>query len=299
MAKNKLIHFEPQEKLVEKAREYIEDVQLFLEQRERAVPVLLRALKIADRRFKRRIILLLGGFAKPEIVGPLYEMMKNQAEDEAVRHDAAVQLAVTLPFLDDCGSLIDTLLEDLKSEDPELRANAAFALGWEGNTRAAIPLIELLYDPDVQVQQSAVNALSNLRDDRILKLLLERLEHGPHEQKRSILYNLWRFHSKREAVIGVYRTYLENNDDELRFDAMILLGSMIEPAEFLDLYRKCLQDRDARIREQALSDLEELDLDRLTSLEGEIRPLLKDVEPKVRQAAIKLLKKIDKLPLKP
>ncbi|MBW1675974.1 MAG: HEAT repeat domain-containing protein [Deltaproteobacteria bacterium] len=46
--------------------------------------------------------------------------------------------------------------------------HAAFVLGWEGNARAAIPLIELLYDSDIRVQQTVVNALSNLRDDRIL-----------------------------------------------------------------------------------------------------------------------------------
>jgi HEAT repeat protein len=297
--RNNLINFDPKAHILEKARAYIEDLPRFLEERERAVPILLRALKMADRRFKHRIILLLGGFAKREIVGPLYEIMKNPLEDEGVRHDASIQLAVTLPFLNDAQSLIDALLADLKSEDPELRANAAFALGWEGNVQAGIPLIELLYDPEVPVQQSAVNALANLRDDRILKLLLERLAHGPQEQKRAILYNLWRFYSKREAVIDVYQKYLETEDDELRFDALILLASMVEPAEFLDLYRNCLQDRNPRIREQVLSELEELGPSRLASLEDEIRPLLKDAEPKVRQAAIKLLKKIDRPPSTP
>ena len=293
MSKNKLIKFEPQAKLVEKARAYIDDVQLFLEDRDRAVPILLRALKVADRKFKRRIILLLGGFAKQDVIGPLYEMMKNPTEDEVVRHDASVQLAVTLPFIGEAPPLVDALIKDLKSDDPELRSNAAFALGWEGNSRAAIPLVDLLYDPNVQVQQAAVNALSNLRDDRILNLLVERLEHGPREQKRTILYNLWRFYSKREAVISVYRNYLESGDDELRFDALVLLGSMVEPEDFLELYRRCLKDRDPRIREQALSELEEVDGSRLRPLEIEIRPLVQDADPKVRQAAIKVLKKID------
>jgi HEAT repeat protein len=293
---NNLISFEPKARILEKAQAYIEDVPRFLEERERAVPILLRALKMADRRFKRRIILLLGGFAKREIVGPLYAIMKDPVEDEGVRYDASVQLAVTMPFLSDAQPLIDALLADLKSDDPELRANAAFALGWEGNVQAAIPLIELLYDPAVPVQQSAVNALANLRDDRILNLLLERLTHGPHEQKRSILYNLWRFYSKREAVIGVYQHYLKTEDDELRFDALVLLASMAEPAEFLDIYRNCLKDRDPRIREQALREMEAFDPSRLASLEEEIRPLLKDVEPKVRQAAVEVFKKIDNQP---
>jgi hypothetical protein len=75
-------------------------------------------------------------------------------------------------------------------------------LGWEGNTQVVIPLIELLYDPDINVQQTAVSALSNLRNDRITGLMLERLEHGPLEQKRSIFFNLWRFYPNVAETFG-------------------------------------------------------------------------------------------------
>ena len=92
-------------------------------------------------------------------------------EDEEVRHDAAIQLSVTGSFLREPQALIDQLVAALKNTDPILRAGAAFALGWRGNAAAAIPLIELLYDPDAQVQQAAVNALSNLQDDRIAQLI--------------------------------------------------------------------------------------------------------------------------------
>jgi len=109
----------------------------------------------------------------------------NESEDS--HHDASIQLSVICSVLEDPQPLIDRILEDVKNQDPLVRLNAAFALGWEGNAQAAISLIELFYDPDERVQQSAVNALSNLRDDQILSLMLERLEHGALEQKRTIL----------------------------------------------------------------------------------------------------------------
>jgi HEAT repeat protein len=292
MSKNNIINFEPQDRLLEKAQQYVDSVEDFLEERETAVPLLLRALKFADRRLKRKIILLLGGFAKQEIALPLYKMMIDPAEEEDVRHDASIQLSVTFPFLEEPQALIDSLMKDLKSQDPELRANAAFALGWEGNGQAAIPLIELLYDPNVQVQQSAVNALSNLRDDRILDLMLERLEHGPREQKRTILYNLWRFYSRRKEVIAVYLRYLEHDDNGLRFDALVLLGSMIEIEAYIPIYLNCLKDRDSRIRELALKELSGLEKDALLPLKAELEPLLSDPDMQVKQAALKALKNL-------
>jgi len=289
----KIINFEPQERLLEKAQKYIDDVALFVDDKKNAVPLLLRALKLADRRLKHKILLMLGGFAKQEIAWPLYQMMTDPAEDEDVRHDASIQLSVTLPFLKDSQKLIDCLLEDLKRSDTEIRVNAAFALGWEGNSQAAIPLIELLYDPDIQVQQTAVNALSNLRDDRILNLLLERLAHGPREQKRTILFNLWRFYSKREEVTAVYLKYLEHEDEGLRFDALVLLGSVIETVDHIDVYRKCLKDPEPRIRELALKNLAELEAADLAGLETDIRHLMSDPEMKVKQAAVKALKRMN------
>ena len=37
--------------------------------------------------------------------------------------------------------------------------HVAFALGWEGNSQAAMCLIELVYDSDIEVQPTAVKVL--------------------------------------------------------------------------------------------------------------------------------------------
>jgi HEAT repeat protein len=219
-------------------------------------------------------------------------MMVNPHESEESRREASIQLSVIFPFLKDPQPIIDRLLEDLKNADPELRLNAAFALGWEGNDQVVIPLIELLYDPDINVQQTAVSALSNLRDDRIIGLMLERLEHGPLEQKRSILFNLWRFYSKRDEVVSIYLKYLDHENSDLRFDALVLLSSVTDASEHVKVFRKCLRDQDSRVRALALKDLHEISREVLLGFKAEIEGMLSDPDMKVKQEAIKILKKI-------
>ncbi len=292
MKKNRVIEFDPRERILEKAKKYVGSLELFSAEADQAIPLLLKALKYADRDLKHTIMSVLGSFAKEEIVCPLYDMMTDPSENEEVRHDAAIQLSVIGAFLKDPQPLSDRLLKEIESPDAERRLHATFALGWEGNFQAAIPLIERLYDSEVRIQQTAVNALCNLRDDRTLRLLLDRLDHGLLEQKRSILLNLWRFYSKKEEVKEVYLNYLEHKDPGLRFDALVCLGLITEVEKYLEVYRRCLKDRDGRIRELALKRLvEEVGESVLESLRGEIEPLLKDSDIKVQKAALKILEK--------
>jgi len=292
MSKTRIIPFETRDQVLQHAQAYLDSVQLFLEEREKAVPVLLKALRHADRHLRHEIMLLLGSFAKQEVAWPLYEMMTDPHEAEESRHDASIQLSMIFPFLKDPQPIIDRLLEHLTHDDPLMRMNAAFALGWEGNTQAAIPLIERLYDPDTRVQQNAVNALANLRDDRILYLMLERLEHGSRDQKRAILFNLWRFYSRRDEVVSVYLEYLNHDDDDLRFDALVLLGLVTDAKTHLDIYVQSLRDQDPRIRALALRELAEFGKEDLLSLKKTIEGMLSDPEMGVKRAAMEVLKKL-------
>ncbi len=291
MSKTNVIPFEGREQLLKHAQLYLESIALFLEERDKAVPLLLKAMKHADRGLKHKIMFLLGSFAKQEAAWPLYEIMIDPHESEDSRHDASIQLSVIFPFLKDPQPIVDRLLQDLKNDDPLMRLNAAFALGWEGNAQAAIPLIERLYDPDTGVQQNAVNALANLRDDRILSLLLERLKHGSFEQKRAILFNLWRFYSKKDEVVSVYLEYLEHENDDLRFDALVLLGLVTDANTHLKVYARALSDTDPRIRALALRELGEFGKDALSALKDKIEGMLSDPEMGVKRAAMEVLKK--------
>lgn len=288
----KIIPFKAQKHLLEKSRCYIDNLELFMNERDIAVPLLLKALRHADRQLKHRIILLLGGFAKEEIAWPLYEMMTDASEDEVLRHDASIQLSVTMPFLRQPQTLVDRLLAALRSTEPELRAYAAFALGWKGNAQAAISLIDLLYDPDPLVQQAAVNALANLQDDRIFSLLVDRLERADLEQRRSIIYNLWRFAGKHPEAATVYLRSIDSKEDELRFDALVLLGLISNVRDHLAVYRRCMKDDDPKIRELAFRELAALSPSELDPLRGEIEAGLKDPNMAVKRAAVDILKNI-------
>ena len=288
----KIIDFESREHLFKKVESYIESIELFLEEQDKAVPMLLKALKYADQELKHEIILLLGSWAKQEVAWPLYEILTDTKENKDIRNSASIELSVIFPFLKEPQPLLERLLEDIKSPHAELRIYAAFALGWEGNTQAAIPLIELLYDSDIRVQQTAVNALSNMRDDRIFSLMLERLEHGPFEQKRCILLNLWRFYSKHKEVISVYLTYLNHENADLRFNALVLLGSITEVKDYVSVYRRCLKDNDTRIRALALRELNEANREDLLGFKDEIEEMLSEPDMKVKQAAINILKRL-------
>jgi HEAT repeat protein len=285
MKKNRVIEFEPRKRILENARQYVDSVELFLEERDQATPLLLKALKLADRGLKHEIMLVLGSFAKQEVAWPLYEIMIDPAGTEEIRHDAAIQLSAVGPFLKDPQPLVERLLQEIENPDAERRLHATFAIGWRGNSAAAIPLIERLYDPDQRVQQTAVNALCNLRDDRILDLLVDRLDRGSREQKRIILFNLWRFDSKAAAVAEIYLKCLQDENPDIRSDALVCMRPIItQVRERLGVYRKCLKDEDSRIRELALKRLaEEARESVLESLRAEIESLLDAPDMKVKK----------------
>ena len=290
MKKNRVIKFDSKERILKTARNYVESMDTFFDESDRAIPLLLKAMKLADRDFKREIILLLGSFAKEAIVWPLYDLMTDSSESEEIRHDAAIQLSVIGPFLKTPQELANRLQEEIESSDAERRLHATFAMGWRGNSQAAISLVERLYDDDPRVRETAVNALCNLRDERVLDLLLDRLNHGPVEQKKVILFNLWRFDSKREKVTQVYIKCLEHEDPDLRFDALVCLGPITGVRGHVDVYRKCLQDQDSRIRELALKRLAEEPTESvLQSLRAEIESLIHDPDMKVKRAALQTL----------
>ncbi len=292
MTKNKVIAFQPKERMIQKALLYVNDSEQFLNEIDTAVPLLLKVFKRAGAEFKDEIIFLLGGVAQNQVIWPLYEIMTDTGENEVTRHSAASQISVTAAFLEDTADLTEKLLMDIEGPDPVLRRLAAFAVGWEKNEKAAIPLIGLMYDDDPDIQKTAVNALANLRDGRLLKILLDRLEHGPQEQKRAILFNLWRFSDRREEVIQVYLKHLDHKNESLRFVTLAVFDSITEAKDYIPIYRRCLRDPYARVRELALKRLTALSVERLTDLRDRIKELSADPDRAVKKAATALINKL-------
>jgi hypothetical protein len=121
---------------------------------------------------------------------------------------------------------------------------------------------------------------------------VDRLNNGSLEQKKIILFNLWRFHSKQEEVTKIYLKYLRDENPEVRFDALVCMGPITEVCDHLEVYCECLRDKNGRIRELALNRLsEEVGESVLESLRAEVEPLLDDPDMKIKSAALKILKK--------
>jgi len=92
-------------------------------------------------------------------------------------------------------------------------------------------------------------------------------------KKRCILLNLWRFHSKQKEVISVYLKYLNHENADLRFNALVLLGSITEAKDYVSVYSRCLRDKDTRIRALALKELNEANRDDLLGFKDEIEAM--------------------------
>ncbi len=280
-----VIPFDSRQRLLEQARNYVDDPGRVLSEREKAVPVLLKALKAADLDFRRKIILLLGSFAKEQACQPLYDIMKDPSEPDELRDQAAIHLCVLAPFLEDSQALMLKLLNDLKNPDTDIRVRAIMALGWEGNLAAALPLIECLFDRNEEVQEVAVNALCNLKDSHVVDLFEDRMKHGSLDQKRAILFNLWRFRDREEEVAAIYRRELEQGDAALRIDVLLVLGQITAQENNTPIYREFLKDPNPRIRALAIERLGELD----ALSQEEILSFLDDTDMEVKRAALDII----------
>lgn len=292
-----IIPFDGRERLLLKVRGYLSAVDELLRDGDQGIEVLLKAFDCADDDLKVKIVIMLGTIARPKVIWSLLDIMRNQELGEAIRQAAAIQISVVGAFIDDTDDLVAELRSDLDDEVPFARANAAFALGWEGNMTAAPDLIDCLSDEDMEVQLAAVNALSNLHDDSLFTLLAQRLQKGAKEQQRSILYNLGHFPTRHGESAQICRSYLHHSDADLRYDALVVLHGVSEPFQDLALYEHCLDDADVRIRELALMRLRKIERSLLKPLMPKIRAMVNDPGTRVRQAATRLTHHIDSISL--
>jgi HEAT repeat protein len=292
-----IILFDAKARAVAKAQYYLSDMEGLIRDGERAIAFLLQALGAADDDLKLRIVLVLGAIADSRVIAPLYALMRDERQSESLRHAAAVQLSLLGDKVEDPRQWVADLIEDLDNEDPFMRATAAFALGWEGNQQAITPLLEALCDPDMEVQQAAVSALTNIKDEPLFDVLIERLMSGPKEQQRCILYHLSCFGTRRREVMGICARYLDHPDADLRYDALVVLDAVNPIDKPLPLYLQSLTDPDPRIREVALVYLAAEDKTRLQRLEPEVLALVSDPVPNIRRAATRLLHHIQDGPM--
>jgi HEAT repeat protein len=152
-----------------------------------------------------------------------------------------------------------------------------------------LDLLELLYDDDAEVQEAAVEALTNLGDPRIVVPFIERLSAAPLAQQKVILYNIERFAAADGRVAETYREYLGHPNPELRLDALSLLGRVSSISEHLEDYAVCLADSDPAVRALALDQLFHQVPRTLSTLAPQISALTNDPRAEIRKRASTLL----------
>ena len=81
----------------------------------------------------------------------------------------------------------------LHDDDPEVRKEAALALGIIGDERAVEPLIDALHDDDLEVREWAAWALGMVGDERAVEPLIDALLHDEDPRVRwRVIYALER-----------------------------------------------------------------------------------------------------------
>ena len=103
----------------------------------------------------------------PASVEPLARQLKSN--DAEIRAQAANALARLRQPID---AAVPALIEALNDGDADVRANAARALGASKDARAVEPLVKLLGDKNDRVQVNAVRALTALNDRRAVEPLV-------------------------------------------------------------------------------------------------------------------------------
>jgi HEAT repeat protein len=149
----------------------IEDVTERLEREREQSTSMLEALSDKDWRVRREAVREVSQRAAPEAIAVLLNSVAERHHDPALLNSALQVLAAA--------SNVDTLsplAELLQGPDPNLRMQAALALGEQHDLRAAGALIKALKDDDTNVRYHAIEALGKLKAADAVDALVEIVE---------------------------------------------------------------------------------------------------------------------------
>lgn len=178
----------------------------------------------------------------------------------------------------------------LKNQNPEVRLYAAIELGKLGDVRAVEPLIAALSDQDMNVRESAIEALGNLGKAAVVPLIarLQDYDAGVRSGASDALVKVG------EPAIEPLIACLKDNDADVRRRAAIALSKLGDVRAVAPLIA-CLKDNDADMRSGVSDALVKMG-------EPAIEPLiacLKDNDADVRGRASDALITLDELSVKP
>ena len=208
-------------------------------------------------------------------------MLQDQRKDPEVRKNAAEALGkIKDP------RAVEPLIEALKDKDFRVRWNAAEALGEIGDPKAVKPLIAALKDENSGVRSSAAFALGEIQDPRAVEPLIEALKDEDSDVRRRAATALGKIQDPR-AVEPLIEA-LKDEDSGVRWRAAKALGEIGDPKAITPLIA-ALKDENSGVCSSAAFALGEIQDPKA------VEPLieaLKDKDSWVRWNAAEALGKI-------
>lgn len=173
----------------------------------------------------------------------------------------------------------DLLIEQLGSEDLEIRKAATVALGRIGDARAAPALVEVIEEEDAEMVIAASDALAKIGDPRAFESLLARVGDPVAAVRQSVVgaLNSLGLPEMPARVLPL----LSDADPNVRESAVKIAGYFGYP-ECADLLLERCRDKDERVRRAAVEHLPYLEDERATPA---LISALRHETPKVRAAA--------------
>ncbi|NHJ87718.1 MAG: HEAT repeat domain-containing protein [Asgard group archaeon] len=176
---------------------------------DRAVNPLLEALVHQDENLRRESARALKEICNRRSIEPLFERVLKDPSPE-VRAEAAYALGYFKKYSPD----VDSLILALEDSHHLVRQNAAFALGKIGRRKSVKPLMDLLAkDENVNVREMVVWALGELNDKRAVPLLIKSLDDSRLIVRKNAAFALGRLQDT-SAIDSIKKHLLQENESK-------------------------------------------------------------------------------------
>jgi len=214
-------------------------------------------LKDEDPRIRQTAAEILGRLKDPRAIGPLIVALVD--EDPEVQ-EAVFEALKSFPGWgksDEANRVVPELIVVLQDQrkDPEVRKNAAEALGKIKDPRAVEPLIEALKDKDFRVRWNAAEALGEIGDPKAVKPLIAALKDKDSTVRLYAAEALGKIKDPR--AVEPLITALKDEYSEVRWHAAWSLGEIQDPRAVEPLI-EALKDEDSGVRLSAAWSLEKI-----------------------------------------
>ena len=184
---------------------------------EKAVELIIRALRDKDSDVRSAAIWALGEMGDLRAVEPIIQCLKDKDKD--VREEAVLVLGNMKD-----AKAVEPLIQALDDEETEVRSTAAETLGEIGDVRAVEPLIQAINDSDRVLRWKAAYSLGAIGDVRAVEPLIGVLKDKDEDLRKAAASALGRI-GDMKATEPLIQALRDENED-VRDDAVRSLGKL-------------------------------------------------------------------------